>query len=437
MRLPGTRYQEYGWEQVRKLLGRCSLLAFDAAGVAGLLEPAQQAVQLDVYTDAMGDLLRHSGARELVSANSYGESVQELALSLVYELQAHPSFWAAMVNACILEHAKLGAFWLGPSGPAMLRKKVNDMYAGLRDKVDADNYQVACGRACSPNKIYAYRMLDTAYSDIARLFGAWQTHTAQVAEIVGHPLAGMPIEARQMKSIGACKAHWIIRWSASREQFDGSPGPLHTRSKRFANLKDNPDKIAAMLGEIAEYEQLSANQDHDWANDASVADTWIDDYWRVLAEAETSDDGAGADRILAAPDDEFADAALPDEAPAIAPWSDPDPQLTQQVAERVSLPPRFVEMAWAAQDGASWSVRTLHAESLAVRLAVYLKLMGAFDDSYPDQWCDPATGALPTMLQLAGLDQISLPTLRKRRNEAIVKLRAATPHTGEHLETTR
>jgi len=26
MRLPGTRYQEHGWEQVRKLLGACSLL---------------------------------------------------------------------------------------------------------------------------------------------------------------------------------------------------------------------------------------------------------------------------------------------------------------------------------------------------------------------------------------------------------------------------
>ncbi len=27
MRLPGTRYQEHGWEQVRKLLGQCSLQA--------------------------------------------------------------------------------------------------------------------------------------------------------------------------------------------------------------------------------------------------------------------------------------------------------------------------------------------------------------------------------------------------------------------------
>jgi hypothetical protein len=54
-----------------------------------------------------------------------------------------------------------------------------------------------------------------------------------------------------------------------------------------------------------------------------------------------------------------------------------------------------------------------------------MKLLGAHDDSYPDAWRDPATGELPTMPQLAALDQVSLPTLRKRRDEAIAKLYAA------------
>jgi hypothetical protein len=53
----------------------------------------------------------------------------------------------------------------------------------------------------------------------------------------------------------------VIAWSATLEQFSGAAGPLHTRSKRFASLKNSPDKIAAMLAEIGEYEQLSANQD--------------------------------------------------------------------------------------------------------------------------------------------------------------------------------
>jgi hypothetical protein len=61
---------------------------------------------------------------------------------------------------------------------------------------------------------------------------------------------------------------------------------------------------------------------------------------------------------------------------------------------------------------------------MPVRLAVYLKLLGPADDSYPDEWLDPATGELPTMQQLAGFERVSLPTLRKRRDAAIERLMA-------------
>ena len=64
-------------------------------------------------------------------------------------------------------------------------------------------------------------------------------------------------------------------------------------------------------------------------------------------------------------------------------------------------------------------------ESLPVRLAVYLKMLGGADDTYPGDWLDPATGELPTMAQLAALDGLSLPTLRKRRDAAIARLLAA------------
>jgi len=60
-----------------------------------------------------------------------------------------------------------------------------------------------------------------------------------------------------------------------------------------------------------------------------------------------------------------------------------------------------------------------------VGLAVYAKLLGPDDDVYPDAWRDPATGALPTMQQLAALAEVSLPTLRKRRDAAIARLGAA------------
>lgn len=409
MRLPGTRYQEHGWEQVRKLLGQCSLGAFSGVERG-----------IDGYVEQMAAALQRAGSRGLVAGNSYGDSVRDLAATLLYELQARPGDWDAF-------QATLPA----GAGEALLRKKFNDLYATLRDKVDADNYQVACGRACSPNRIYAYRMLDTAYHEIARLFADWRSHAQQVGAILGRELSCMaaPIEVRQMTSIGACRPEWILRWSAS------CGGPLHTRSKRFDALKDNPAKIGAMLAEIADYEALSANRDADWRLDAGAASGWLDDYWRVLAAPE--DSAPRPERILAACQTplDLADGIV-DEASAIvdadadanpSPHPEPDPDPASDLAAaRVSLPPGFIRMAQLAEDRHSWAARSMAGDALPVRLAVYLKLTGPEDEVYPDAWCDPATGALPTMQQLAVLAGVSLPTLRKRRDAAIARLLQAS-----------
>jgi hypothetical protein len=392
MRLPGTRYQEHGWEQVRKLLGQCSLGAF-----------ASHDPGLDAYVERVAASLQRVGSRFDGPGNSYGDSVRDLALTLVYELQARPGDWAAF-------QASLPA----DAGEALLRKKVNDMYATLRDKVDADNYQVACGRACSPNRIYAYRMLDTAYHEIARLFADWRSHAGQVGAILGRAIAAAPIEVRQMTSIAGCRPEWILRWSAS------CGGPLHTRSKRFEALKDNPAKIGVMLAEIAEYEALSANRDADWRLDAGAATGWLDDYWRVLAAPEET--APGLDRILEERQEpiDLVDEASDDLVEAAL----PDP-VTSAAAASVSLPPGFIQMAQLAEDRHSWAARLMADDGLPVRLAVYLKLTGPEDEVYPDAWCDPVTGALPTMQQLAGLAGVSLPTLRKRRDAAIARLKQA------------
>ena len=435
MRLPGTRYQEHGWEQVRKLLGHCSLQAFRQIELRHVLDPAQHAPLLDHYTDAVAAALRagQKSARAEAAGNSYGDSVHELAMSLLFELRAQPSFWQGFVAVLAADHGRSGAFWHDAASDGMLRKKVNDMYAGLRDKVDADNYTVATGRDCSPNKIYTYRMLDTAYREIAGLFAAWQQHAEQVGAILGRTLDAMPIEARQMKSIGGCKAEWIIRWSATQEQFSGAAGPLHTRSKRFASLKNAPDKIAAMLTEIGDYEELSANMDRadDWLGDAGEAALWMEDYWRVVSESEQR--GAqpdAADQILPPPDEEDTGTTSGEEEdtgmPAIEPAASAAQLIEEEaVAGALSLPPNYLEVARAAQDAGSWTLRVLGIESLPIRLAVYHKLLGPADDSYPDAWLDPETGELPTLPQLAALDRISMPTMRKRRNEAIDKLYAA------------
>ena len=388
MRLPGTRYQEHGWEQVRKMLGRCFLHAFAQADPALLLDAAREQEQLALYIDLVAEALHAGGraARAEAPGNSYGDSVAELSLSLLYELQARPGDWSAFRAALAGEHARLGAFWNAPGGEAILRKKINDLFAVLRDKVDADNYMVACGRSCSANRMYTYRMLDTAYSEIARVFAAWSEHRAQAGAILGRDVTASPIEARLMTSISQCRAEWVIGWSESLGTFGHGPGPLHTRSKRFASLKNSPDKIDAMLREIGDYEELSANRDHDWLFDEHAAAGWTEDLWNVL-EAPEND---AADRI--------APVATGEEG----------------AAARVSLPLRLMGLAGL-----------LDGESLPVRLAVYLKTLGPDDESYPGEWLDAATGELPTMAQLAALDRLSLPTLRKRRDAAIARLLAA------------
>ena len=421
MRLPGTRYQEHGWEQVRKLLGQCSLGALVRIGPAALLAPSRGDT-LSCYVDAVANLLRTGGSRFEAPGNSYGDTVRELALSLVYELQARPGDWALLCAAVAAEHARIGPFWNAPGGDALLRKKFNDLYAVLRDKVDSDNYQVACGRPCSPNRVYAYRMLDTAYGEVARLFGSWREHREQVGAILGRALDAEPIEARQLRTVADCRPEWIMRWSETLEGFTGSPGPLHTRSKRFASLKTSPDKIGAMLREIGEYEALSANGEREWLHDADDAASWMIDYWRILGESEAAGT-PGPDQILEARQDEL-DAAGPDEDEA-APSFEAPVLLDAGQAERVSLPPGYPGLAAAAQERGSWAVRMMANDSLPVRLAVYLKLLGPFDDSYPQEWFDPLTGELPTMQQLALLDGISLPTLRKRRDAAIARMGVA------------
>jgi hypothetical protein len=266
-----------------------------------------------------------------------------------------------------------------------------------------------------------------------------------VAAILGRAPGGLPIEARQMKSIAGCRAEWVIRWSETLERFTGSAGPLHTKSKRFASLKNSPGKIAAMMAEIGDYEELSSNLDSadNWSGDADIAALWLEDYWRVLGESESesesgSGSGAGAgaalagaaggDRILPAPDDEFAfdeEGESADNPPPEAPREAPSTPADEALALSLSLPPRFIAVAAGAQEAGSWTLRQLAGDSLAIRLAVYQKLLGSADDSYPDAWRDPATGELPTLQQLAALDGISMPTLRKRRNEAIARLQAA------------
>ena len=562
MRLPGTRYQEPGWERVRKLLGSASLVVLQVADWHQLRLESEP----DWYVDAMAVALQQlaTSSRAQAAGNSYGESALELAQALVCELRVLPSFWQAFrqtlptapVSAPAGEgtSATSAESATSAASAASLRKKINDLYATLRDRVDADYYQIATGRACSANKIYTWRMLDTAWHEIERLLLDWRNHLPQLSVILGREVLAQPIESRRIRSALDCDPGWIIRWSESREQFGQGPGPLHTRSKRFSSLKNNPATIARMLADIAEYEALSQNGVDEWQSNGDQFGEWLDDYARVMQEsirleansgegdeggngngdanryersyggrtadeadggepdahgrAEAHDamddvsqaDGRKRDELLAldhalrrgmpldAPEmDESAqnlfdeqqydndvtqnpdnlqfdsltaleetefcadtgevDAgqtqiikalqaegllAAPQEIAALSCAQQPLPEREAQTAvavaaaDELGLPPGYMQMAAAAEDRESLMFRALQHESVAVRLALYSKQLGAWDDSYPDAWLDPVSGELPTMKQLAALDGISLPTLRKRRDLALQRLQAAS-----------
>ena len=111
MRLPGTRYQEHGWEQVRTLLGHASLQAFAHCSPAALLDAVRAPAALALYIDLTAEALQAGSrsARAAAPGNSYGESVHELALSLLYELQARPGDWAGVVARVADGLARLAA----------------------------------------------------------------------------------------------------------------------------------------------------------------------------------------------------------------------------------------------------------------------------------------------------------------------------------------
>ena len=111
MRLPGTRYQEPGWEGVRKLLGHASLVAFRQCDLALLFDPARHGEMLDWYTDALAHAVRQASGslRGAGPGNSYGDTIGDLALGLLFELQAQPAYFAAFATAVGAEHEVLEA----------------------------------------------------------------------------------------------------------------------------------------------------------------------------------------------------------------------------------------------------------------------------------------------------------------------------------------
>jgi hypothetical protein len=177
-------------------------------------------------------------------------------------------------------------------------------------------------------------------------------------------------------------------------------------------------------------------------SDGQEAALWLEDYWRVVAESEAAEAAGLADgtsELLEAPEPDLLDTLLAPPGGGLLHDGDdgedecdddaggfhyPETGVAHDADDGgLSLSPGFVVQAEQAAAGQVTAI--LAGVSPGVRLAVYQALLGPRDDSYPDAWLDPETGELPALRQLAGLDGISMPTLRKRRNDAMARLRQA------------
>jgi hypothetical protein len=122
MRLPGTRYQEPGWEQVRKLLGQCSLACFALRWAPARSGPPGRAAG-PVRRPLAGAARRRSrSARAQAPATAMATACSNWPCCLAYELQARPADWSALRRRRRRTRA-LRPFWRQPGGDACCARR--------------------------------------------------------------------------------------------------------------------------------------------------------------------------------------------------------------------------------------------------------------------------------------------------------------------------
>ncbi len=193
---------------------------------------------LGVYVELLAESLHAASrsARAQAAGNSYGDSVVELALLLVYELAARPgdfdAFRTALPPAACTRRGAAAQEGQRHVRPPARQGRRRQLPGRLRTSLQPEPH------LCLPHARYR------VWRDQRACSPAGANTAPRSAPSSGVPLdSALPIEVRQLASIAGCRPEWILRWSETLERFTGSPGPLHTRSKRFDSLKGNADKI--------------------------------------------------------------------------------------------------------------------------------------------------------------------------------------------------
>lgn len=513
MKLPGTQFQDHTWPSVRKLLGALTLqvgptLDWVAAAqlvaahrhakeqtkkaAKGEARTQAKALQAQAVSDASALLEDYcskmqQGFQQLADAKhrthlalvkpgaaagggdgdspigkrprpsaAQMEAMAGAAL-LVGELRLRPAVFMAFLEAARKAKVNVG----GAAPPATWRKLANDMYSDLRNRVDSDGYCVATGREMSPSRMYCYQHVEMYARRVQHLLRQWEANVEQVSAILGREVTTRPIESARVRRLDECRGEWILRWSATLARFDRDrkPGPFHTQSNKLDWLNGHPERIDAVLAEIAELEEAAGEDpsgDHwsgstagrplDGDSDEVYLAPWLDAMGRDVVDDEASDveeaasEAAADNPETAAPEAELGGpstdepdddqvALLEAEADTVESEQESWPDrldFLDEVTEAETLSPGN---EWVDEGAESLDPRThamqhcLMPYPLPIRLAVFREVLGPRDDSYPRAWLN-AKGELPAMGQLAIQAGLSVPVLRARRAAAIQALTA-------------
>jgi hypothetical protein len=469
MILPGACYQEPGWERVKDLLVRACVHVValpDATIVDPAIEPEVACTEF-IERGCHALHLCAAGGRGNHPGNVLGDTVLSLAYALLVECQVFAPIFVAHRNK-LIQAAQCRATGQRSVQPSTV---LGNLFADLRDAVDARGIQAATGQPWSPNRLWIYRKVDESWRELARMFANTSSSTTreQVAWILNRTLTEgcTPIEARRLRTPRDCHPQWLIRWS------ELTNGWLHN-TKRADGWKARPEKLLEVLHALADGADM-ANAGNKGATAAAIQDGgWLDDYAKVMDASIAAEPDGTDDDELALPEpgrpltyggvtvdpfDEPEDDLLPsddvddpdglcNETEGDSSQQDPDiddalrrafSRSIKAASEgedslalelRLGLPPGYVKQAMAADDPSSVALLFGPSISLWVRMELFKQFLGPSDDSFAPVWCLPETCSLPTQRQLSGLEGVSPPTFRNRVGQARDLLLASNLGTG-------
>lgn len=463
MKIPGTRYLDYSWRDVKKLLVDTSLNVIKESQLLDqFFTKERDPYSAEIFADELSPVLfRKKPEYERLRRGDQEWTTCEGAYYLALEIKAYQVFFGRRFLKRLRENKTKND--ASPADGYGLPSLLSEFFSELRYRVDAQGYMVATGRNISASELETYAHLDEWSRDVLQILQNPVNNHAQAEFILGHEIfkGAQPIEGR-LSSPYQIKPEWLIRWSESHHNFKRdengklSIGPLHTKKKigrikkvqeirlgdlshwpielvRFYDLVDmlrdsadeykkillpNADAIREMLTDLACWDTSTVRY---------IPDIQIDEDTQSLFDnlGELGSDVAesGVDRITPSPWADDEDDSAPSPLEDVSGWgADLPTELPVTEHKTISLSDRWTE-ASGLDTATEMLEDCLQDHAIEVRIAVHSKLIDDADP-YPDDWLDPemlskGVRAFPSTKSLAACLGVSIPTLEKRRDAAI------------------